>query len=663
MAAALKCEICGGKLIGKPGGVFECEYCGVQYDTAWAKAKIQEIKGTVKVEGTVEVQGTVKIDGPVKVDGGVNIESLLKRGQMALADEEWGKAENLFEEALKIDAEHAECYWGLLCAKYQYADVDSLLSTEYSRLRNDKDFVRAAKYADKKLQNRIAALEKKYVDQNAVNLAQSEKSLLQQNPFFAQILPAQHLVCCTNKVVVALKTDGTLLTLKNSRLDRFEEKWNQQLCEELATWRDIVAVSASHHNVVGLKSDGTVIAATSLSESPEIAVSEWRDIVAIDAGSKRTLGIKSDGTIVAAGKEYHPDPLTMIIRRDLSGWKNMAVVGHLYLTDYGIRKDGSIVLGDWIAKDSDEVTSVRRWKNIVALAACSGGTGSMAHYFVGLRPDGTLLRPDGSRSGKNIAALYTSGYRAYALDKDGNVYEINFNGDLNNYLMGQNVVAIAHQDQDLICLKADGTLIRRTWSNIRNDFEGWKLFENVDTIEQERLQIVEEKARQAEEVKAVAYEKALKILNNGSSVSTMEKAIDIFSQLNDYRDSADNILQCQIKLQELKNEEDYSNACTLLKTDDPSSVEQAQCKFQKLGDWRDSQQKAEKCEEKLALLRKIENERKALASKRKKLVEVRRNLEKERSNLGLFSSKRKKEIAAEIDKIDNELAQVEKELR
>ena len=38
--AALKCEICGGGLIGKPGGVFECEYCGVKYDTSWAKAKI-----------------------------------------------------------------------------------------------------------------------------------------------------------------------------------------------------------------------------------------------------------------------------------------------------------------------------------------------------------------------------------------------------------------------------------------------------------------------------------------------------------------------------------------------------------------------------------------------------------------------------------------------
>ena len=60
--AALQCEVCGGKLIGKPGGVFECDSCGMEYSTEWAKAKIQEIRGTVQVEGTVEVTGTVKVE-------------------------------------------------------------------------------------------------------------------------------------------------------------------------------------------------------------------------------------------------------------------------------------------------------------------------------------------------------------------------------------------------------------------------------------------------------------------------------------------------------------------------------------------------------------------------------------------------------------------------
>ena len=59
MATKLQCEICGGKLIGKAGGIYECDSCGMEYDTTWVKEKIQEIKGTVKVEGTVEVTGKV----------------------------------------------------------------------------------------------------------------------------------------------------------------------------------------------------------------------------------------------------------------------------------------------------------------------------------------------------------------------------------------------------------------------------------------------------------------------------------------------------------------------------------------------------------------------------------------------------------------------------
>ena len=49
MAAKLQCEICGGKLVGKPGGIFECDSCGTEYSTEWAKAKIQEIQGTVNL--------------------------------------------------------------------------------------------------------------------------------------------------------------------------------------------------------------------------------------------------------------------------------------------------------------------------------------------------------------------------------------------------------------------------------------------------------------------------------------------------------------------------------------------------------------------------------------------------------------------------------------
>lgn len=56
--AALVCEICGGKIVGKPGGLFECDSCGMEYTKEWAQEKVQEIKGTVQVEGKVDVSGS-----------------------------------------------------------------------------------------------------------------------------------------------------------------------------------------------------------------------------------------------------------------------------------------------------------------------------------------------------------------------------------------------------------------------------------------------------------------------------------------------------------------------------------------------------------------------------------------------------------------------------
>ncbi len=100
--AALQCDICGGKLIGKPGGMFECDSCGMEYSTEWAKAKVQEIKGTVKIEGPVEVTGTVK------VEGGASVDSLLKRGWMMLEEEDWDHADEYFEKVLDIQPECAE---------------------------------------------------------------------------------------------------------------------------------------------------------------------------------------------------------------------------------------------------------------------------------------------------------------------------------------------------------------------------------------------------------------------------------------------------------------------------------------------------------------------------------------------------------------------------
>lgn len=121
--AALQCDICGGKLIGKPGGLFECDSCGMEYSTEWAKAKIQEIRGTVSVEGTVEVQGTVKVDGPVEIMGSITVRSLCDRGFFELEKQDAEAARSAFSRALDLDVNWGDIYMGLIMADFHPVGV------------------------------------------------------------------------------------------------------------------------------------------------------------------------------------------------------------------------------------------------------------------------------------------------------------------------------------------------------------------------------------------------------------------------------------------------------------------------------------------------------------------------------------------------------------
>ncbi len=148
MAAKLQCDICGGKLIGKPGGIFECENCGTEYSTEWARAKIQEIRGTVKVEGTVEVTGKVQIDGPVKEENaGPSAESMIKRGYLSLEDGQFAPARDLFQRVLEFEPENPEAFLGLAMAETNcrsMSGLDAVYMAPYMKTEVEKYLSRQA---------------------------------------------------------------------------------------------------------------------------------------------------------------------------------------------------------------------------------------------------------------------------------------------------------------------------------------------------------------------------------------------------------------------------------------------------------------------------------------------------------------------------------------
>ena len=95
------------------------------------------IRGVKKVVDAAKPQEavteTVKETVVVHNEGGSNVQALLKRGNMALEDGEWGKADEFFEQVLNQDAECGAAYLGKFLASKKSKNaqdfVQSYLST------------------------------------------------------------------------------------------------------------------------------------------------------------------------------------------------------------------------------------------------------------------------------------------------------------------------------------------------------------------------------------------------------------------------------------------------------------------------------------------------------------------------------------------------------
>ncbi|MDE6642415.1 MAG: hypothetical protein K2K63_18045 [Acetatifactor sp.] len=94
--------------------------------------------------------------------------------------------------------------------------------------------------------------------------------------------------------IAGLKSDGTVV-VSNHGVDQ-----NGVIYTDAFEWSDIIAISKGFESLLGLKRDGTVVAAGNLRSGQE-NIAEWTDIVAISAGQDIHVGLKRDGSIVIAG--------------------------------------------------------------------------------------------------------------------------------------------------------------------------------------------------------------------------------------------------------------------------------------------------------------------------------------------------------------------------
>lgn len=344
--AALQCEICGGKLMGRPGGVFECDSCGMEYDTAWAKAKIQEIKGTVKVEGTVQVAGKVKVEGPVVVDtSSIARNCVLRAMQVIKASPLRGsntlaEVRELLNDALKQDAFCPEAHLALLLKEYWVCDIDELVSQAKSYnfdFRNNNYYENAEKYTkgtpmhdqlmDALDQLEAHRLEKTYQeamtlmkqgdydtaastfgtipgyrDANALRTqcenmeaalrAEGESAMRQ----YQEVFPKSHKAVFNPELAAVIRGDGTVSVFINEGTLEYKER----IMQSVSSWRNVVDICICYFERTG-KNTPALIGLTKTGQLLGVGVPD--KYTKYFENQRDIASIKTDGHVLAMVKK------------------------------------------------------------------------------------------------------------------------------------------------------------------------------------------------------------------------------------------------------------------------------------------------------------------------------------------------------------------------
>lgn len=110
---------------------------------------------------------------------------------------------------------------------------------------------------------------------------------------------------------------------------------------DLSGWTDIIAIDAGNAAIIGLKSDGTVVAAGD-NEEPVNGVKNWSDIVAVAGGTSGTgygghlLGLRKDGTVLAVGNNQYGEC-------NVGKWEDVFAISGGWDFTLALRTDGKVL--------------------------------------------------------------------------------------------------------------------------------------------------------------------------------------------------------------------------------------------------------------------------------------------------------------------------------
>ena len=294
-----------------------------------------------------------------------------------------------------------------------------------------------------------------------IALADSEESLrtvpdLSNEMSVTDVFSATPAISSYGFHLVGLQSDGTVVATG----------WNDAGQCEVGDWYGITAISAGLGHTVGLKSDGSVVAVGD-NEGGQVDLDNWSDIVAISAGGLHTVGLKSDGTVIAAG-------LNDAGQCDVGDWLNIIAISTGDWHTIGLKSDGTVIA---VGLNDSGQLDVESWNDIIAIS-------THAYHTIGLKSDGTVVAAGLNDAGQcdvgswqNIIDISAGLFHTVGLRADGTVIAAGTNEigecDVDQW---NDITAITAGWATTFALTSDGTVLEAGMIDYNfYDADSWQL--------------------------------------------------------------------------------------------------------------------------------------------------------------------------------------------
>ena len=462
------------------------------------------------------VTETVKETVVVHNEGGSNVQALLKRGNMALEDGEWSKADEFFEQVLNQDAECGAAYLGKFLAHVEcrsakaYADayienvkadapdeknadacepdeafiascvekyiVPGILSEDDIRrmLSFDLRYCLTSDYYERAVEDSSTQLAADKELMRATKYASSEaKTITEDIPQTLDTLraDAQKREDAEKARVTAdyrkflTETEAKLEKEHPQRLKEAEE------AEKAEIYRQRKAKAAAKKGMVIASIAAAVIALVLVTVNVIIPAVKY-----FKAGKLLASG-DYDGAIAAfAALGDYKDSDAM--RVESANAKEYAQAEQLLAQ--GENVEAAIAFEKLAQYKDARERSFALWDTIAVRETLAAGNS----HTVGLKTDGTVVAVGGNSDGRcdvsgwtDIVAVAAGGDHTVGLKSDGTVVAVGDNGCSQCDVSGwRDIVAVAAGDRHTVGLKVDGTVVAvgDTFLDGRCDVSGWR---------------------------------------------------------------------------------------------------------------------------------------------------------------------------------------------